>query len=177
MSEPREQAKDVICQILAAAGGELKKKTALYKAFYYAHLYYWQEYEGTLTDYPIVRMPSGPGIDNGGGLLQELEAEGRICSEFYPVGPFIEHAFVLTQPYMVDPSDPRYRAVEKAVDFVKEKSSTELSQITHDYSRSWLQSMDGEELNIYIDLLGDDEYIALKQRINETEEMVNGVFG
>ena len=57
MTDSREQAKDVLCQILVAAGGELKKKVALYKAFYFAHLYYWQTGEGTLTDYPIVHMP------------------------------------------------------------------------------------------------------------------------
>ena len=43
MDATRQQAKDVICTIIAAGGGELHKKVALFKAFYYAHLFYWQE--------------------------------------------------------------------------------------------------------------------------------------
>ncbi len=176
MSDQKEQAKEVICLILAAAGGELKKKVALYKAFYYAHLYYWRESEGTLTDYPIVRMPQGPGIDDAKNLLEELETEGRIriCKEQY--GPYHEYAYALKQPYTIDPNDARYRAIEKAVEFVKDRSTAELSQITHDYSRSWQQAANGEELNIYIDLLEEEEYAALRQRLSQTEEMVNRVF-
>ena len=59
-----ELAKQVICAIVEAAGGKLEGQVRLYKAFYYAHLYCWENAaEGVLTDYPIVRMPNGPGID------------------------------------------------------------------------------------------------------------------
>lgn len=176
MSDHKEQAKEVICLILAAAGGELKKKVALYKAFYYAHLYYWQESEGTLTDYPIVRMPQGPGIDDADRLLAELEAAGRIRIAKEQYGPYHEYSYALAQSYTIDPNDPRYRAVEKAVEFVKDKSAAELSQITHDYSRSWQQTADGEELNIYLDLLEEEEYAAMRQRLKQAEGMVNRVF-
>lgn len=177
MTDSREEAKDVLCQILVAAGGELKKKVALYKAFYFAHLYYWQTGEGTLTDYPIVRMPQGPGIEQGNVLLRELEAEGKIRIEKERNGPFAEYSFALVEPYRVDRNDPRYLAIDNAVDFIKEKSSKELSEITHEHSRSWQKANDGEELNIYVDLLDDEEYITIQKHLNEAEDMVNSVFG
>src|SRR5262245_40446624 len=37
LNDPQD-AKEVICQIIAAAGGRLEGKLRLYKAFYYAHL-------------------------------------------------------------------------------------------------------------------------------------------
>lgn len=176
MNNTKEQAKDVLCMILLAAGGTLKKKVALYKAFYLAHLYFWQNGEGTLTEYPIVRMPQGPGIDDGTTLIQELENEGRIRVEKEPNGPFEEHTFVLTTDYKTDRNDPRYLAIDSAVDFVKEKSAAELSEITHQFSRSWQETPNGMELNIYLDLLDDKEYDAIQKRLKEAEEMINGVF-
>lgn len=176
MIEVKEQAKDVICRIIAAAGGELNKKVALYKVFYYAHLYYWQEGEGTLTDYPIVRMPNGPGIDCGSKLLKELEAEGRIRIKYDPEGPYSEYSYSLIQPYTIDPNDPKYCAIEKAVEFVKGRNAAELTQITHEHNRSWQQAADGEELNIYLDVLEDEENLAMNNRLKEAEEMVNRVF-
>ena len=54
-----------------------------------------------------------------------------------PFGPYPEYVYALRQPFLVDLSDPRYRAVEKAVKWVEGKTATELSRETHDYSRSW----------------------------------------
>ena len=176
MEHVAEQAKDVICQIIAAAGGELKGKIVLYKAFYFAHLYHWKECDVTLTDYPIVRMPQGPGIANGNLLLPELQSEGRICIDFEPEGPYREYSFSLARPYSIDRSDPRCRAIEQAVAFVKDNSATELSRITDDNSRSWRQATDGEELNIYIDLMEDEEYLEMQRRLSATADMVNRVF-
>ncbi len=68
MRNDREQAKTLICDIIAAAGGKLVGKVRLHTAFYYAHLYYWQRGTGVLTSYPVVRLPFGPAIDDGPGL-------------------------------------------------------------------------------------------------------------
>jgi hypothetical protein len=153
MNATKEDAKQVICTILAAACGELHKKALLDKAFYTAHLFYWQESAGTLTDYPIVRTPKGPGIRDADLLLHELEQEGRIqvCREQY--GPYPEYVYYLTEKFTIDRDDPRYRAIEKAVKWIDGKSSADLSRETYEYSRSWQQAQDGEELDIYIDLI------------------------
>lgn len=176
MKDLSEDAKQVICTILAAAGGEFHKKVALYKAFYYAHLFYWQENAGTLTDYPIVRMPQGPGIDDANRLLCELEQEGRIEIQREQYGPFPEYVYLLKEKFVIDPTDPGYCAVEKAVKWVEGKSAGDLSRETHEYSRSWRQAADGQELDIYLDLMEDEEYLQMRQRLQSAEEMVSGIF-
>ena len=177
MSDARQEAKDVICTIIAAAGGELHKKVALFKAFYYAHLFYWQEQNEALTNYAIVRMPQGPGIEDHFALLTELQQEGRVTIRREAYGPFKEYVFALNQEFTIAPNNSRYRAIEKAVKWVEGKQARELSLETRDYSRSWQLGKDGDELNIYIDLLDDEEYAAMQQRLRKSEALVNEVFG
>jgi hypothetical protein len=45
MQDERGQAKQLICDIVAAAGGKLVGKVRLHKVFYYSHVYSrsWQE--------------------------------------------------------------------------------------------------------------------------------------
>jgi hypothetical protein len=61
----RAKADAVIIELLRTAAGEWTGKTKLYKAFYFAHLYFANEHPGQLTDWPIARMPEGPGIHQG----------------------------------------------------------------------------------------------------------------
>jgi hypothetical protein len=121
-------------------------------------------------------MTHGPGIDNGTNLLDELKAEGRIRIDNDPDGPYNEYSFTLAKGHIIDPTDPRYKCIEKAVDFITGKSAQELSLITHEHSRSWKQANVGDELNIYLDLIEDEDYYVIKQHINETREMVDRVF-
>src|SRR4051794_835855 len=68
----------VVLEILRQADGEWTGKTKLFKAFYFAHLYYAAERPGALTHWPIARMPQGPGIDNSEGLFSELVRDGLL---------------------------------------------------------------------------------------------------
>jgi hypothetical protein len=177
MQDQREQAKQVICEIVAAAGGKLVGKVRLHKAFYYAHLYYWQRGLGLLTSYPVVRLPFGPAIDNGPGLVAQLVREGKLRLSQQPIGPYKEAVFELAQPFQIDPTSPRYRAIEEAVELVRSKTAVELSEETHLYSRSWQESQNGEELDIYVDLLDDVEYQQIQDGGEQSRELVYGVFG
>ena len=148
MQNQKEHAKQLICEIIAAAGGRLVGKVRLHKAFYYAHLYYWQSGAGVLTSYPVVRLPFGPAIDDGPHLIAELMREGRLRVGQQPNGPFKEAVFELAQPFQIDPNSTRYRAIEEAVDLVKSKSAGELSEESHVFSRSWQAGQLGQELDI-----------------------------
>ena len=53
----RTTAQQVLLELIQDAGGVWEGKKRLYKAFYFAHLYYAEERPGLLTDWPIVRMP------------------------------------------------------------------------------------------------------------------------
>lgn len=157
-------AKRIICELIAAAGGVFCGTVRLNKAFYFAHLYYWRDEGDVLTDYPIVRLPNGPCIDDYDILLEQLAAEGRISISTRPLGPYTETVYQLTSGQRFNHEGPPAAAILRAVEFVDSHSAVELSDITHEYSRSWQETPNGKEMNIYTDLLSDEEIWELKAR-------------
>lgn len=175
-NEMNSDAIEVIKAIIKALGGEFCGKVRLYKAFYFAHLYYWQDFHRMLTDYPIVKMPQGPGIDAADTLIAEMIRQEELQVSYQNNGPYKENVYKLIKPFQTDPNDEKYQAVEKAVKFIQDKSAHELSELTHANSRSWINADDGEELNIYLDILDDEEYSRLKSNLDEAERLVMEAF-
>jgi hypothetical protein len=185
MSDPGEKAtpnvdrdriaKELILDIIACQGDEFEGKTRLYKAFYYSHLFYWKDTRGILTDYPIVRMPEGHGVHEGSRLLRELEEEGEIVVRTRPKGPYMETRFALARSRSTSPEDPRIAAIRRALDWIEGRSAAELSAEIHEHSRSWRQAEDGDVLDIYADLLSDDEYEELVRRTERAKEWLDAV--
>jgi hypothetical protein len=66
---PRTTAKNVILEILRVGDGEWSGKIKLHKAFYFAHLYYANEYPGFLTDWHFAKLQHGPGIHEDEPLI------------------------------------------------------------------------------------------------------------
>lgn len=164
----KDKAKRVIAEIVRqSAGDRLRGKTRLFKAFYFAHLYYAKTNVDYLTDWPIVRMPNGPGIDKFSTLLKELMEEGIIQVRDELEGPYPTTAY----EFLPSDWDPLPRedmaAIREAVMYVQPRSAGNLSGLTHDSSRSWNAARDGEELNIYLDLLTDEEYEESSRRNQE----------
>jgi hypothetical protein len=164
------EAKETICDLIAAAGGVLHGKVRLHKAFYFAHLFYFRDGEGVLTDHPIVRLPQGPYIDGGEHLIDELRGEGVLTIGSAPVGPFQETVYRLVPPRSVDPETPRGRAILQAVELVVNRSAAELSELTHEHSTSWQNTENGREMDIYLDLLTDDALATMRREIAEIRE-------
>jgi hypothetical protein len=177
---PRTTAENVILQILRSGDGEWSGKVKLHKAFYFAHLYYANEHPGFLTDWPIVKLTHGPGIRNDEPLIGRMVAEGLLEVELAHEGPYPEYRYRLTEkgrslaPEMHE--DARL-AIEKAALFCKDRTAAELSGMTHERSRSWNEAHLGDVLNIYIDLIPDDEYQRRQQRMNELSSVLAGIFG
>src|SRR4051812_11085828 len=90
-------AQAVLLEILRLADGEWSGKTRLFKAFYFAHLYYAMDRPEGLTNWPIARMPQGPGIDRSGKLFDELVHDGLLIVEHIHAGPFPEYRYRLTE--------------------------------------------------------------------------------
>lgn len=174
----RAEALDLICEIIATAGSKLNGKTRLHKAFYVSHLLYWRETQKPLTAYPIVHMPHGPGIDEGDDLIDELEFTERLRVERDNSGVYPDTTYVLTKAVEIHPADsPRQRAITRAVKWALARYATDLSNETHENSRSWQITRDGQELDIYLDLMTDEEYNRLKEISTKTDETVERVFG
>lgn len=162
----RAAAKEVICELIAAAGGALRGKVRLNKAFYFAHLYYWRDANGVLTEYPIVRLPLGPCIDDANDLLKELVHEERLSISSVPIGPFEENVYrLLDTTLSFDSSTPRGRAISEAIEFVEGKTAAELSEITHEHSPSWRSTPNGQEMSIYLDLVDEDELRTIRKKL------------
>ena len=59
---------------------------------------------------------------------------------------------------------------------MKDKSVAELRELTHEYSRSWRTTRDGEELDIYIDLQAEDEYRQHEALFDKFGPMIDDIF-
>lgn len=167
----KEAAKEVICGLVAASGGTLRGKLRLNKAFYFAHLFYWREAADVLTDYPVVRLPNGPAIDQVDGLLSELVAEKRLVAGQVWNGPYRENVYRLAiegsadTPY--ERATPQMKAIHEAIQFVEGRTAAELSELTHEHSFSWQTTPDGSELNIYLDVLPDEQRAEIEAALAE----------
>lgn len=174
-----DKAKQILCAIIDAAGGEFASTTRLYKAFYAAHLIHWQNQPGVLSKYPIARMPNGPGIDAGARLLREMADEGLIEIGSEASGPFQEATYKAVHG-KADEAEPltegERRAVQTAVTWVQNRSASELSDLTHVHSRSWANAEDGDILDIYEDALDDEEALRNKKCNAEAEDLLSQIF-
>lgn len=164
----RAAAEELLLDIIAIKGGRFESKTLLYKAFYLAHLYYWEDNDGVLTHYPIVRMPNGPGLDRGDELLAGLVKAERLTRDIEPFGPYRTEVFTLVEPRAIDPSSPRQEAIRKALAFIGNKTATQVCDEIHEFSKSWKRGASGDELSIYLDLLTDVDL----QRLDEASDEV-----
>lgn len=163
----KEEAKRVLLEIARQSnGGAVEGKTRVFKAFYFAHLFYAAEYVGYLTEWPIVHMDYGPGIHDFCALVKELVSEGKLETEEIRTGPFKSTKYIATklassqQPLTDNEND----SIKKAIAFVQDKTGAQLSDITHEHSRSWKNASPGGELPIYLDLLSDEDYEAEERR-------------
>ncbi len=173
----RNRAKQILREIIRLSGGVVQGKTCLFKTFYFAHLYYAKRAADYLSDWPIVRMPNGPGIDDADSLISELVKEGVVEEHRTSVGPYdrIEYHSIREEiPGSL--SDEAIIAIREAVEFTKGRPAAELSDLTHEHSRSWKSAKNGDELNIYIDLLTDQEYQEGKQRVEQIASTLQDVW-
>ena len=173
----RDQAKRLILQIVAIAGGRLEAMSRLNKAFYAAHIIYWRERQGILSDYPIVKLPYGPVIDDFEGLVDELVAEDALDAIEEVKGPFPQTTLVLKASVEIDPSAPEYEPISKAVHWVKAHTVAELERLTHDRPSYLSQPRIGYEQPIYLDALKEEEYARIRTACYDVDEAFRAALG
>lgn len=170
----RTNAQRVLLELIRGGGGTWDGKSRLFKAFYFAHLYYAGKEPGILTDWPIIRTPQGPGIQNSAPLLGGLVKNGFLTVEPIQEGPYPESRYKLTEkaiPEQPLPADA-LTAIQAAANFVLPKSASELSQLTRERSRAWLEAKDGDALDIYVDLIPDDEYEQGQEQVAALDRQI-----
>ncbi len=172
----KEKAKRLIVEIIRQSKGGLGKPR-LFKVFWLSHLYYAKSARGFLTDWPIVRMPHGPGIDDGDVLLQELVLEGRIIREHEARGPYTEIHCSITDAAIGDEmSAVAVQAIQTAISDVREQTAGSISEWSHDFSRSWNNTPNGVELDIYTDLIPDDVYHERRKKLQLLKKTYEDLF-
>lgn len=173
----RERAKSVIVEIIRRSGGTLRNKTNLFKAFWKAHVAA-AAHGRALSDYPIVRMPNGPGIHDFDRLFGELLTAGVVHSEMDYSGQYPAFVFTIADDsqFISDLSDEDVEDVNAGVRFVEGKTAGELSLWSHDHSRSWNLSRDGQELDIVLDAIPPEETAARAERRQTIRSIVQECF-
>lgn len=171
----RDERKHVIAAIIQENGGKLAKKTILFKAYYLAHLFYWGNERGLLTrEHDIVRMPNGPGIRNHVELLDEMKRDGLITVGTQKCGPFDEAVYTTQKRVEVD--DATRKAVKSALKFVGGMTAKKASEFSHDISRTWQAGKNGEHLDIYLDVMDDDEFASHSKLVDDVAARIDGIF-
>jgi len=176
MTPNRERAERVILEIIRQSGGQLGK-TMLFKAFWLSHLFYSKKAPGYLTDWPIVRMPNGPGIHRADTLIDDLVARGKLLRAYEAKGPFTENSCRLTEKAIDgELSEDAVAAIIEAVEFLQQHTNTSISELSHEFSRSWNSLPNGEELNIYSDMIPDDVYEERRKQLVEMKKAYEDLF-
>ncbi|HEX3657365.1 MAG TPA: hypothetical protein VHV55_16365 [Pirellulales bacterium] len=153
----KDKAKQVIVEIIRAAGGTFDNKTNLFKAFYHAHLHFAEHQRSFLSTWPIVHMPNGPGIDSFDRLLGEMLAAGVLETRQTGCEPYRSFQFAVKNDHcFAELPTGSAEAIAAGVAAVDGRTAAEVSQESH--RRAWHQTANGEEMNIYLDLIPDAEY-------------------
>lgn len=176
-SEEKDRAKQVILHILKQAGGSLGK-SRLFKAFWLAHLFFAKNSPGYLSDWKIVRLPHGPGIDKGDDLILQLKKSGQLALDHEPKGPYLETICRLVdREGLKDLPKAAIEAIDSAVGVIAMHDSvTQISEWSHEVSRSWNTTPNGSELDIYSDLIPDDVYYERKLKLEELNDVYDDLF-
>lgn len=158
---PADEAKRIILGIIQKSGGSLEGRTRLYKAFYAAHLFYWQKHGLYLTTHPIVCMPNGPGIDGGHNILRRLRQEGIVRVSLRSAGPHMVDVYELVPGATVELEATEAEAIEEALKWIEGKSGTAISEESHAASVTWTEAAErgeyGKSLHIFLDSLSEEE--------------------
>jgi len=154
-SHETKRAKRIIVELVRQAGGQFQSKTKLFKAFWKGHLAYAASGPGYLSTWPIVRTPHGPAIGDFDLLLSEMLADGWLTIDEVQVGSAWAIAFSL------GPSCPPSTLSAEALEAIR--AGIAASDQPHQDSRVWREAQDGEELDIYLDLIDDAERERLER--------------
>jgi hypothetical protein len=165
MPSERDRAKVIVVELIRESGGVFRNRTNLFKAFWKAHVEYAKNHLAPLSEWPIVRMTYGPGIDRFHMLLGELMAEGMVEEEQVEFGDKTGFRFVLTgTPTETFSSDER-AAIRAGVFFVSSKSAIQVRDESHLESRAWRSAKDGDRMDIFLDVIPENGYDDRTERI------------
>jgi hypothetical protein len=158
ISHETKRAKKIIVELVRQAGGQVANKAKLFNAFWKAHLSYAANSAGYLSTWPLVRTAGGPAIDEFDLLVSEMLSDGWLTLGETQVGPQWAIVFALGPncPPTSLTSDA-VAAIREAVQAVDGELQAAHGDEPYRKSRVWRETPDGEEMDIYLDLVPDAE--------------------
>ncbi len=181
----KRKAEAVILDIILCQDGFWPRKTTLWKAFWLAHLLTMKEGGFSLSEHPIIRLPQGPGPEDGNELLARLEDACLLKSrsdgdafEYNPISFRVPESRLPDARRFVELwlNREERKAIQKASVTFFGMTSRDASEWSHSYSAAWERAgTNGREMNIYLDLLGPEEETVDQKmkRIDEAKELMD----
>ncbi len=162
--------------------GKKPGRTTLYKAFYLAHLLHAKHHSTVLSDWPIVKLDHGPGVDSGKRILEALAHEGMLTERKVEkkLRPGHEYQIIdgaAARSHIGTLTANELTTIHEACDTVKDMDDDELDTWAHQVSPAWNAAQHiGDELPIYADLLDDEDSVELGERIREARDHIERIF-
>jgi hypothetical protein len=144
--------------------------------FWLAHLYYAKSHPGYLTTWPLVRTRWGVEIKDAGALLRNLAEEELVRVEQVERGPFLVTVYSATgKDSAVELPAGGVEAIQKAVSLgpVFPPNGCDWPAAV---SRAWRATPDGEEMDIYLDLIPEDLYQERRHQLEGLKETLGDLF-
>jgi hypothetical protein len=177
----RRQAKRIILEILRQVtatkptGSGLARESIAF-VFWFAHLYYAKRNPGYLTNWPLIRTSWGVEIRDASALLGELVEEELVRAEPVERGPFFVTVY---QPTGKESESELSPAAVEAI----RQAATEYPLFSHHvsawpipFSRAWCATPVGEEMDVYLDLIPEEEYEERRRQMEGLKEGLRDLF-
>ena len=149
-SHETKRAKKIIVELVRQKGTPFHNKSDLFLAFWRAHLNYAATNAGYLSSWPMIRTPHGPGIQDFDYLLSELLADAWLATTESQVGDNL--ALVISLGSNCPPQSLSEESIAAICEAVQPSAARNFRD-----SRVWREAADGEELDIYLDLMDSEE--------------------
>jgi hypothetical protein len=175
-------AKGVVLETLREAGSEQNRglsKDVLTSVFWLAHLYYAKRHRGYLTEWSLIRTPYGAEIKDRGAILQELIRDGLVATESSEVGPFPCTLYGCTgKRFVSDLPAGATEAIRDALRFLLAHQSPwpSFGGWWVAFSRAWRSTAVGAEIDIYLDLIPDEEYEEQRRQLEGLKAGLADIF-
>jgi hypothetical protein len=179
----RRLAGRVILEILRQAPSEGPNATPLTREalalfFWFAHLYYAKSHPGYLTNWPLVRIRWGIEIKGLSALLADLVEEECVGVNQLERGPFsvtVYHATDKDKEGDSELSEEAVGAIQRAVN-----GDSPTRPFFWGWpgvcSRAWQNTPEGEEMDIYLDLIPEDQYEERRRQLEGLRESLGELF-
>jgi hypothetical protein len=166
-----EAARGVIVEILRQQLDQKESRLSrddINHVFWLAHLHFARENRGFLTTWPILRIADGVEVFKVDAILTELVDDGLVEVEVIDAGPIPLSRYTCTAAGAARRlPDPASAAVSQALASMKDLCCRGYFRRHGSVSRAWRTTPEGEEMNIYIDLIPDDVYQARQRTLEE----------